>query len=515
MVNVAFVRPELLALWKEYYLIRDVLAGEMRVKGMRETHLPMPNGHDRSQENKERYESYLKRAVFYNVARRTLQGYVGQVFGEKPVVQMPPAMDIIGKDVTGSGIPLDQFAKKVLSETIAYSRCGLLVDYPYQRQNAEDDKAVTMAQAAMQRVQPVVQVFSPMALVNWREACIGGVDQIVFVVILELFPFEDDGFEMKFSRQWRICRLDENGHYIQEIYRLSTPMQVDSAEYNIYSKDEMNKTKDGNSQYVLFGSYNMLDFNGQPMTHIPFKFIGAMNNDSHPDLPAFYDLCSINIAHYRNSADYEESCYMVGQPTPVLTGLTEEWIKTVLQNKINFGSRGGIMLPAGGNAFLIQAQANTMLKEAMQTKEDQMVKLGAKLITPSNIMRTATEVAIESAAENCGLATITSNVSDGITWALQECATWMGLDATSISYELNQHFDAAIMTPADQAALIAQWQTGAISFTEMRSAMRMSGLPLLDDDVAKAEIDADRPIAPLPPIGAPNTIQPENIRDGK
>jgi hypothetical protein len=57
---------------------------------------------------------------------------------------------------------------------------------------------------------------------------------------------------------------------------------------------------------------------GEAWNYIPFTFVGSVNNDETPDLPPLYDLAVLNVAHYRNSADYEESCYMVGQPTPYL-----------------------------------------------------------------------------------------------------------------------------------------------------------------------------------------------------
>ena len=59
-----------------------------------------------------------------------------------------------------------------------------------------------------------------------------------------------------------------------------------------------------------------------------------------------YDLAVLNIAHYRNSADYEESCFVTGQPTVWASGLTEAWVEDVLKGELRLGSFGGIPLPA-------------------------------------------------------------------------------------------------------------------------------------------------------------------------
>ena len=48
---------------------------------------------------------------------------------------------------------------------------------------------------------------------------------------------------------------------------------------------------------------------------IPFTFIGATNNDHTIDDAPLLPLAELNIGHFRNSADNEESSFVVGQPT--------------------------------------------------------------------------------------------------------------------------------------------------------------------------------------------------------
>ena len=100
---------------------------------------------------------------------------------------------------------------------------------------------------------------------------------------------------------------------------------------------------------------------------IPFAFVGAVNNDAQPDTPPMLDLANLNLAHYRNSADFEESAFVMGQPQLVITGVTEDW-KTE-QGLVTFGARGALVLPIGGDAKLLQVSPNTLAKEAMLDNE--------------------------------------------------------------------------------------------------------------------------------------------------
>ena len=156
MPNVAFIRPELSKLLPQYYLIRDCLSGEPTIKGARTVYLPMPNAEDQSKENKARYESYVKRAVFYNVTRRTLNGLVGQVFMRDPVIKVPSLLNTVVENASGTGVNLIQQSKKTLSLTLAYSRAGLLVDYP-----EVPEGGASIADLEAGRVRPTITTYSP------------------------------------------------------------------------------------------------------------------------------------------------------------------------------------------------------------------------------------------------------------------------------------------------------------------------------------------------------------------
>lgn len=474
MPSVNFQRPEYKKLFSIYELIRDVIAGEFTVKEKKEKYLPKPNATDRSEENAERYKAYLLRAVFYNVTRRTLLGLLGQVFMREPKVKIPDNLESLIVDATGTGINLNQLAKKAVSDNLAFSRAGIFVDYPTTEGGA------TREQLESGGIRPLMFVYSPLEIINWRVVERGAKDVLSLVVLFEKYPIEDDGFEIKYGAQFRALRLDDSGNYFQEIYRDKTAKEI---------KESAIKIPDGNFQ--LHQRFYPKDFNGNNLKEIPFSFIGSDNNDPDPDGPNFYDLASLNIAHYRNSADYEEACYIVGQPTLVMTGLTEDWVKDVLKGSATMGSRGGLPLPVGADAKIIQAEENTMIKEAMDTKERQMVALGAKLVEQKEVQRTATEAGLESAAQSSTLASVTKNVSAAFVFALQCASKFVSADIPEIQFELNTDFDISVASPEQRAAIIKEWQAGAVTFTEMRAVMRKAGIATEDDEEAKATIETD------------------------
>jgi len=467
--QVDYVRAEVLDLMARWNIVRDCVAGQEKVKKETTKYLPKPNEEDESDANKKRYDAYIKRAVFYNVTGRTLQGMVGTVFQKAPEVEIPDGLDILKEDADGAGVGLDQQSKKALAYVLQFGRAGLLVDYPPAKEPA------SKADREAGKIRPTITLWQPWDIINWRVATIGAAKLLTLVVISEQFVTDDNGFSTESEKQFRVLRL-VGGVYTVEIWR-------ESADAKSWGVAE---------------TFTPLDGAGKPWPFIPFQFIGSENNDDIPDLPPLYDLAELNIAHYRNSADYEEACYLLGQPTPWASGLTEDWVKDVLKGKIRLGSRAIIPLPENGTCGLLQVQPNTMAKEAMEHKEKQMVALGAKLVEQRDVRQTATEASQNEASETSVLATSANNVSSAYVDALKWAAMFDGESDAAISYKLNVEFEKRLATAQDRAQLVAEWQSNAITTSEMRAALKKAGVATLDDESYKDEIQTSGPDLGVP-----------------
>jgi len=470
MPNVSFVHPVVRALLPQYELIRDCLGGETKVKFRRMKYLPMPNPEDLSAENARRYNAYITRAVFYNVAQRTQGGLVGQIFMRAPTYTVPDLLKPVIEDATGAGVPLEQLGAEAASYTVAYGRCGVYVDYPSVEATGKEDadeQIASKAEIEAGDVRPVIQIVAPWDCINHRVKKRGAKIILSLVVFREDYVKKDDGFETTIGDQYRVLRLDENDHYVIDIYRNKMGTKAD---FTYYPKDGA----------------------GQPITEIPFSFVGVQNNDSNPAVPPMYDLCALNIAHYRNSADYEEATYMLGQPTPWFAGLSQEWVEKVMGGGVALGSRGGVMLPENGAAGILQVQPNTMSKEAMDQKEAQMLSLGAKLVEATQaggVAATATEAAIDNVSETSILSSVAKNTASAIKWALEWAAVFVGAPEEGILYSLNTEFDLTTMDANERAQLLKEYQSGAITFSEYRMNMKRAGIAILPDAEAKTELD--------------------------
>jgi len=454
--------------------IHDCIEGENAVKGKRELYLPKPNKLDTSPENEARYLQYLNRAVFFNSTSRTLKGLVGMVFSKPTTIEIPTELEIMNE--SDDGLTLEQQAKVLLEEVVSVGRGGLLVDFP------QVDNVLTKADLA--GVKPIIAFYSSECIINWKTTVINGRKMLSLVVLAETRERDDnDEFEQETETVYRVLIL-RDGIYYSELYR-----------------------GEGQS-FELIESTTPLDSTGTPLTEIPFVFCGSENNDETVDEAPLYDLATLNIAHYRNSADYEESCFIVGQPTPYLTNLSRNWIDTVFNGGVEFGSRSAILLPEGATAGLLQAQPNMLAFEAMGHKEKLMIAIGARLIEKAEVQRTATEISADSVGQNSILANTANNVSDAMVQALQHALKFLTNRDAEIVFELNTDFDSNNLSPQEITALVSLWNSDLVTFEEIRKILKDGQLAYEEDDVAQTQIEERNPMLQATPFDFSQTKTP-------
>jgi len=455
--NVGYIRPEVVLESPKWQMVDDCVAGEMDIKSKGELYLPVPEVNTDPAKNSKSYQKLIQRAVFYPVTGRTLEGLVGQVFSKPVTYDVPDSLEPMMNDIDGAGTSLEQQSKASLSEALKKGRGGLLSDFPEVPEGA----VVSQADIDAGMYRPRIIQYDAEQIINWREETTGGETMLSLLVIQELAIEDVDGFELEVEPRWRVYKL-EDSQVIYQSWKLASENQ------DIIGED-----------VILMGA------DGNPLSVIPFTFFGSTNNDPSVDKSPMYALASLNIAHYRNSADYEQSAFMVGQVTPVISGLTDDWVQKHIKGQVMVGSSNAVALPKDGKFELIQAQPNSMPMEAMVHKEEQMKAIGAKLIEPNTVAKTATEAEIEEVSESSILSSVAKNVSEAYERALYYASLFIGeVDMDDISIEMNSEFQVAALGAQERQEVVNAWMAGIITKREAREVYRRKGIATLGDDEA-------------------------------
>lgn len=443
---------------ERWAIVRAVIAGDQALKAAKL--LPYLNAADKSAENIARNAAYVERAVYFNATGRTLDGLMGIAYRQDPRHDIPAHLDYLLTDADGSGNSIYQQSQSVAAQVLAVGRHGLLVDYD--------------AQGA-----PTIKSYAAESIINWRHD-----DGLVLLVLLESAE-EPDGYGLTMETQYRELAL-VNGVCVCRLWRLDKE-----------GKPYIHQSRDANTgaeadEIVIRSRAKPLDF-------IPFCFVGSRNNDSTVDDSPLYPLAKLNIAHYRNSADYEDSVFYVGQAQPWVSGLTEEWRDHMESKATYIGSRSPLLLPEGGAFGFAQPSPNTLVFEAMEQKEKQMVALGARLLDDHAARMTATQSDNDRETSTSVLSSCMANVSEAYQTAIGWCALMLDRPMSSAeiqaAYKINQDYGRAVIDSQAIAALVAAWQAGVIGKVDLRAYLRAEGILTTErtDEDIDGDLDAQGP----------------------
>jgi hypothetical protein len=451
--------------WKK---IRDVLASDCR------SYLRDVGSSEPDQEyGAQRQKDYADGAVLYNFVKRTLSGMVGAVMRKPPEATFPTALQYLLTNCNGAGLGIIQQAQDTLREDDSLGRTGLLVDAP-------PVAAATKAEQNAGMLNPRILMYTAENIINWRHETLGSTQVLKFIVLREAYEYTSgiDEFSVLIGEQYRVLEVVE-GRYRQRLFRFD-------------------------STGSLTGEIEVIKVN-PPRNTIPFVFIGSDNNDAAIDPSPLETLVDLNIGHYRNSADVEESSFICSQPTLMIypsLAWTQANHDKYNPNGVRLGSRSGHLF-AEGRSELLQAQESNLAKTLMLDKENQAVMAGAQLLTPTAQI-TAESARIQRGADTSIMSTIAGNVSTAYEQAIKWCAEMMGATG-EIVFELNQEFFLQPMTAQDRAAWMADINAGLLPRRAYQAALRSSGVTNWSDEEIEDELERQTP-PPAPTMDASVTV---------
>lgn len=396
--------------------VEDVCEGQHKIKAVKEKYLPRHNKPDVSKEAMAAYDSYLEHAVFYGVTGKTLGSLIGGAFSRLPNFQRPDELEYLERNANGQGVGIYQLAQAALRHVLKTYRCAFYVDYP----NVEPSK--TRSEDAKKQAFPMIHVLSAKSVINWDTIIVGNQKKLSLVVIHEVVSKRDQGgFKLETKDQYRVLRLEEvDGGHVFTI--------------QIYTQNSDGVLTEGSKTIPK-------DYNGKQWDYIPFSFVGAIDNTPAIESAPLLELADLNLAHYIDSADFQESVYFVGQPQFFMEGVDTQMYELIKKDGLYIGCKNAFPVKLG----FAQANPNTLSQAAMDKKWEQMKELGARLVQAGSANKTATEANNDDAIQHSVLSLCTVNISAALTQALRWCAKFAMPNIDSIlpeelTFEISKEF---------------------------------------------------------------------------
>ena len=357
------------------------------------------------------------------------------------------------------GTTLAAYAKSVVWEVMGVGRAGSLVDW-------ED--------AVEQRV--YVSLYTAEQIINWQVERVNGRSVPTLIVLSERVTrpaIGRAGEELvpETVEQIRVLRLVAGDMAANAGGMRDYHCQVDLWQ----PKTGQRQRRGAKVQWELVQTKIPLRL-GKPLPLIPFVFHGPRHSRPEVDRLPLSDMIAVNLDHYRLDADFKHGLHFTALPTAWVSGFDK-----TASLKIGSSTAWVAEAPGAAAGFLeFTGQGLTTFERAMDRDERLMAVLGTRLLEDQKkVGETATAIELRQSGEYSILGGMAFSVSESLTQLLRWVYWWNSTEATpdaitdgEVLIQLNTDFSTKGMDSLELQAVVAAWQSGAISRDTMFELFR-------------------------------------------
>lgn len=455
------------ALWEK---IEHVYEGEERIKEEGDKYLPpmsgmILDGMAKGQQGRKNYENYKDRAIFRGYFKDAVDTLTGIMHNKPPHIELPDEMQPLRKWASADGESLDLVMRRITQYQLTYGRTGLLLEVPSGRSPAE--------------TVPYFAIYTAPRIINWNAGMREQGDIFTRLVVLDESAWEMDpmSFEWQYINKYRVLRLHPETDQYQVAVKRTT------------EESALVEEEDWITPHIA----------GQTLSRIPFQFINAKDLSPDPDVPPMLQLANLDLAIYRNEADYQYNLHWQSQETLVIIGGTDPFGGSEQEQK-RVGAGAFLEIPLEGDAKYIGVSADGLSeqRQALESDRDSATQQGSRMLsTKGGDQQSGDALRTRVAAQTASLPNIARAGAEAMNDLLTMAAQWMLIDSSKVLVEPNLDFTAEEMGGREVFDLMQAKAMGApLSNQSLHRLFKRKNLTESNFEEELADINSEGPMLP-------------------
>lgn len=429
----------------DWAVIDALLGGTPAMRKAGKTYLPQ-----QPRESDDDFKYRLSTSTLFPAFERTLAVMAGKPFSKEVTPSdVPQAVLDLLPSIDDKGSSLHTFAFRAFREMVSHGFGGILVDH-----TKTEGRAVTVADTKRMGARPYWVNYKHNQILGARFTPSANGLQLVLLRLLETVEEEDGDYGSQEVQQVRVLRPGT-----WEIHR---------------------NGKDG---------WALHDSGTTTLDRIPFVFLVANPIGPMEGRPPLKDLAYLNVKHWQQQSDQDESARFCRKRLLVFTGLTS-------QDEITVASDMAVRLPKDADAKIVEGSAESIEvgRSELEALEQQMIQTGAELLVAKPGQRTATEASNDAEANKSSLQSLVEDFEDALDQCLQFSADWLKAGEGG-SVSLFKDFGAATLSDASAQLVFNMVGAGWLSkVTGIKEMQRRGTLdPAVDPEQEIAAAEAEGP----------------------
>lgn len=430
----------------DWAVIDALLGGTPAMRAAKTKYLPQ-----QPRESDDDFKYRLSTSTLFPAFERTLAVMAGKPFSKEITVSdnVPEQVQTLLPSIDDKGTSLHTFAFRAFREMVSHGFGGILVDH-----TKTDGQAKTVADAKRMGARPYWVHYKHGQILGARfKQGVAGLE-LILLRLLETVEEESGDYGTEDVQQVRVLRPGS-----WEVHR-----------------------KSGEGWAVHESGTTTLQ-------QIPFVFLLANPIGPMESRPPLKDLAYLNVKHWQQQSDQDESARFCRKRLLVFTGLTS-------QDEITVASDMAVRLPKDADAKIVEGSAESINvgRSELDALEQQMIQTGAELLVAKPGQRTATEASNDAEANKSSLQSLVEDFEDAIDRCLQFTADWISAGEGG-AVSLFKDFGAATLTDASAQLVFQMVGAGWLSKpTGIKEMQRRGTLdPAIDPAAEIAAADAEGP----------------------
>jgi len=389
---------------KKVTRVRDFAAGADAVKAKGEEYLPKLGG-----QTPDGYESYKTRGYLVPAVSPTAKAIKGSIMRRPPMFD-PVGAEYLLNDFNGAGVSANEFIGDMITELLLAGGIGYLIEYadaPYAKSYTREN------------------------IVNFSND---------YIVLSQQYtiPDPDDKYVQKTLTEYLELTFDENGNYIQNLWR------------------------EKGKKYIIVETTTPTN-RGEALQVIPFVYASVGKTGIKDTDPILLHLANVNHDQYLLSTDHRHGLHWAALPTMFLFGSLLDEDGNKKQITVGAGSANHID-DSDARVELLEftGQGLASIKAAVDDDISTMASIGAKMLTnEAGGVKAAETARIDASSETATLSIIANSVDSAMRSILMLITDWLNI--SEIEFAINRDFIDVKLDPQALTALLQTWQSGGMS----------------------------------------------------
>jgi hypothetical protein len=367
-----------------------------------------------------------KRRIFHLTMPPFLQRLASQAAGtilrKGITLEGDPYWDEWRQDVTGDGVTLNGFARRLLTNALLYGHCSTLVDY------SALEPAPNLAAQRANGDRPYLCPVDATQIIGWRTANNRAESALTQVRILERITEPNGTFGESVFDQIRVLTPDR-----WEVWRL---------------------VGEGRTAGWSLTSSGPLTTSTLPLVTVYSNRLGTLMSR-----PPLLECAYLNIAYAQRFCDYHHAIHVGANPILTLRGFDPD-----SESPVGLSVNTAILLPPDGGAEIVAppSDAYAAQLQCLKALEDQISRLGINTLAQQNITNAAAEAKrLDRVDSDSIMAIISEDLERAITDILTLAGEYVGVEPPTVS--IPKDYENRLIDGNQITAYLQLFMQGAIS----------------------------------------------------